>query len=59
MIAELLRHPSGTARGAERPDCRRDRLPDLTHGGLIAALQPRHEDGVSPDRTHTHGRFLR
>jgi hypothetical protein len=40
MIAELLRHPSGTAREAERPDCRRDRLPDLAHGGLIAALQP-------------------
>jgi len=53
MIAELLRHPSGTARTAERPDGRAGGLPDLTRAGLIAALQPRREDGVSPHSTHT------
>jgi hypothetical protein len=51
MIAELLRHPSGTARAAERPDGRAGGLPDLTRAELIAALQPRHEDRVSPDST--------
>ena len=53
MIAELLRHPSGTARTAERPDGRAGGLPDLTRAGLIAALQLRREDGVSPHSTHT------
>jgi len=51
MIAELLRHPSSTARAAERPDGRAGGLPDLTRAKLIAALQPRHEDRVSPDST--------
>jgi hypothetical protein len=51
MIAELLRHPSSTARAAERPDGRADGLPDLNRAELIAVLQPRHEDGVRPDST--------
>jgi hypothetical protein len=51
MITELLRHPTGTARAAERPDGRVGGLPDLTRAELIAALQPRHEDRVSPGST--------
>ena len=53
MITELLRYPTGTARAAERPDGRAGGLPDLTRAGLIAALQLRREDGVSPYSTHT------
>src|SRR5215472_8422486 len=52
MIAEFLRHPSSTARAAERPHGFAGGLPDLTRAELIAALQPRHEDGVGPDSTH-------
>jgi hypothetical protein len=52
MIAEFLRHPSGTARAAERPHGFAGGLPDLTRAELIAALQPRDEDGVGPDSTH-------
>jgi len=51
MITEVLRHPTGTARAAERPDGRAGGLPDLTRAELIAALQPRHEDRVSPGST--------
>jgi hypothetical protein len=51
MIAELLRYPFGTARAAERPDGRGNGLPDLARAGLIGALQPRYESGVSPDST--------
>src|SRR6516162_9010664 len=47
MIAELLRHPFGTAGVAEGPDRRSGRPPNLTRAGLIAALQRRREDGVS------------
>jgi short chain dehydrogenase len=50
-VTLLLRHPSGTARAAERPDGRGDGLPDLTRARLIVALQVRREDGVSPDHT--------
>src|SRR5215470_11719996 len=49
MIAELLRHPFGTAAVAESTDRRGDRQPHLTRAGLIAALQPRCEDGVSSE----------
>jgi hypothetical protein len=38
MIAELLRHPFGTAGVAESMDRRGGRLPHLTRAGLIAAL---------------------
>jgi hypothetical protein len=61
MIAELLRHPTGTARAAERPDSRAGGLPDLTRAELIAALQSRHEDRVSPvsiDAEVSHDRSL-
>jgi hypothetical protein len=40
MIAELLRHPSGTSRTAEHADGHGDGLPDLAHAGFITALQP-------------------
>jgi hypothetical protein len=40
MIAELLRHPFGTAGVAESLDRHSDRLPYLTRAGLIPALQP-------------------
>jgi len=51
VIAELLCDPPGTARAAERSDGRADGLPDLSRADLIPALQPRHEDGVSPEST--------
>jgi hypothetical protein len=40
MITELLRHPSGTTRAAERLDRRGDGLPDLTRTRLVATLKP-------------------
>jgi hypothetical protein len=40
MITELLRHPSGTARAAERPDGRADSLPDLTALGSSRRCSP-------------------
>src|SRR5262249_19522384 len=59
MLARLLGHPAGTAGTAERPDGRGNGLPDLTRAGLIAALQHRREDRISPDSTHAEVRVNR
>jgi hypothetical protein len=38
MIAELLRHPSGTARATKRPDRHGNGLPDLSSVGFVTTL---------------------
>jgi hypothetical protein len=53
MIAELLRHPSGTATLAECLDSYGNGLPDFPGTGMVTALQCRHEQGIGPDGANT------
>src|SRR6516164_6250957 len=51
MIAELLRHPPGTARATERPDRHGNGLPDLSGVGFVTTLHSRCEEGVGVQAT--------
>jgi hypothetical protein len=48
MVAELLRHPRGTATRPERADRRGGGPPDLPGAGMLTALQRRHEHRIGP-----------